>query len=117
MFIDNSEMDFYPFEGQFRRCFVDESKPLDEQSEENVVVLRTRCDIMEAGKSHSRSKNFISASFVVYFPIDKDNPEVVVKRGDTFHGDVYGMPADGKVIGVFPSQLKACLVYIEDLDI
>jgi hypothetical protein len=34
-----------------------------------------------------------------------------------FEGDMYGAKVNGKVVGVFPSQLGGIKVYVQDLDV
>ena len=122
-YIDRNILSDYPFKGRFYRIAIDESKPLDEQVEEEVTVLETECDVTES--SHSWSNNFIWAKYAVYFPlkineeIEEDNIEsqVKVKMGDLFEADVYGMRANGKVVGVFPSQLGGVTCYVQDTDV
>jgi hypothetical protein len=53
----------------------------------------------------------------VYFPLDKENDEVVVRLGDLFEANMYGLIVNGKVVGVFPSQLGGVTVYIQDTDV
>ena len=122
-YIDRNILSDYPFKGRFYRIAIDESKPLDEQVEEEVTVLETECDVTES--SHSWSNNFIWAKYAVYFPlkineeIEEDNIEsqVKVKMGDLFEADVYGMRANGKLVGVFPSQLGGVTCYVQDTDV
>ena len=122
-YIDRNILSDYPFKGRFYRIAIDESKPLDEQVEEEVTVLETECDVTES--SHSWSNNFIWAKYAVYFPlkineeIEGENIEsqVKVKMGDLFEADVYGMRVNGKVVGVFPSQLGGVTCYVQDTDV
>lgn len=114
MIIDRSDLVEYPFTGEFYGSYVDESKPLDEQTEELKLVLRTVCDIHESQKSISGG--VVMASFDVYFPFDI-NDGVVVKRGMTFKGDAYGLTVNGRVISVFPSSLGGVQCRVEDLDV
>ena len=93
MYIDRSVLSDYPYRGQFLRFVVDESKPLDEQVEEKVVVFETECDITES--SHSWSNNFIWAKYAVYFPYDKDKDTITVQMGDLFESTINGMPVNG----------------------
>lgn len=109
MYINHNTLNDYPFFGQFFRMGIDEGKPLIEQTEEEILVFETKCDITEA--SHTRSNNFISAKFIVYFPFEE---QVAVRVGDIFKADMYGLIVDGKVVGVFPSQLGGVTVYIQD---
>lgn len=115
MYRDYNEINEYPFHATFYRIGVDESKPLDEQVQKEIVVFETKCDITES--SHTRNNNFISASFVIYFPFNKEKEQILVKRGDLVRANQYGLLVDGKVVGVFPSQLGGCTIYIQDTDI
>jgi hypothetical protein len=114
-YIDHNQFQDYPFRGQFFRMGVDEGKPLDQQVEEKIIIFETDCDITES--SHSWSRNFIWAKYAVYFPLDKENDEVVVRLGDLFEANMYGLIVNGKVVGVFPSQLGGVTVYIQDTDV
>lgn len=113
MYVDKSTHMDFPYYGEFYRMSIDESKPLNEQVEEKVTVYRTKCDVTES--LHSWSNNFIWAKYAVYFPFDKEDG-ILVKIGDLFEADVYGMTINGKVIGVFPSQLGGITCYIQDID-
>lgn len=114
-YIEHNKLQDYPYFGQFFRIEIDESKPLDEQVEERVVIFETDCDITES--SHSWSRNFIWAKYAIYFPFDKDNEEIEVKLGDLFEADMHGLIVNGKVVGVFPSQLGGVTVYVQDTDV
>lgn len=105
----------YPFEGYFYTFTVDESKPLDQQVEQKKLVFKTKCDIAES--SHNVTNTFMSAKFVVYFPFDKTTEKIKVKNGDIFESNMYGLAVNGKVVGVFPSQLSGVTVYIQDSDV
>lgn len=114
MYIDRNIISEYPYNGQFYRTSVDESLPLNKRKEIRDVFFTTPCDVMKSG--HTWSKDFIWAKYAVYFPFDKDKDEVKVKIGDMFECDVYGLIVNGKVIGVFPSEMGGVLVYIQDTD-
>jgi hypothetical protein len=114
-YIEHNKLQDYPYFGQFFRIEIDESKPLDEQIEERVVIFETDCDITES--SHSWSRNFIWAKYAIYFPFDKDTEEIEVKLGDLFEADMHGLIVNGKVVGVFPSQLGGVTVYVQDTDV
>lgn len=114
MYIDRDYLNEYPFLGRFYTTGVDESKPLDEQVEEEIDVLTTCCDIHE--NSHSTG-NFLHANHVVYIPFDKKKDRVAVKIGNMFSSSMYGFDVNGKVTGVFPSQLGGIAIYIQDLDV
>lgn len=115
MYIDHNKLQDYPYFGQFYRVGVDDSKPLDQQFEEETIVFETECDITES--SHSWSRNFIWAKYAVYFPFDKDKDEIKVQLGDLFRSTQYGLEVNGKVVGVFLSQLGGVTCYIQDTDV
>ena len=115
MYIDKNVSTDFPYFGQFYRIEIDRSLPLDEQTEAKVIVFATECDITES--SHSWARNFIWAKYAVYFPWDKDNDPINVKMGDLFEANINGMIANGKVVGVFPSQLGGVTCYVQDTDV
>ena len=114
-YIDRNRLQDYPYKGTFFRIGIDESKPLDEQVEEKIIVFETECDITES--SHSWSRNFIWAKYAIYFPFDKEKDEVVVRMGDLFEANMHGLIVNGKVVGVFPSQLGGVTAYIQDTEV
>lgn len=114
-YIDRNILQDYPYYGYFYRIRVDDSKSLLEQTEEKVVVYETACDITES--SHSWSNNFIWAKYAVYFPFDKANAEIDIRLGDIFEADLYGISVNGKVVGVFPSQLGGVTAYVQVSDV
>lgn len=113
MFIDRNDISEYPFKGRFVTYTTDESKPLDEQTEVEVEVLSTVCDIQPAQKTDAGG---IRASFEIYFPFDKEKG-INIKRGMTFIGSMYGLAVNGVVIDVAPSQLGGCVAYLTDRDV
>lgn len=115
MYIDRNRLDLYPYWGTFYRIGVDDSLPLDEQIEQEYIVFETQCDVTES--SHSWSNNFIWAKYAIYFPYEKGKDEIAVRLGDLFKADVHGLLVNGKVVGVFPTQLDGVTVYIQDTDI
>lgn len=114
-YMELGKLNLYPYFGQFFTMSIDESKPLDEQVEEREIIFGTECDITES--SHSWSRNFIWAKYAVYFPFDKEKEEIEVKLGDLFEADMHGLIVNGKVVGVFPSQMGGVTVYIQDTDV
>lgn len=102
----------YPYRGEFYFIVIDEDKPLLEQREERVLILSTECDIQEV--SHTEGE-LITASYSVYFPLRGDLSGI--NRGVMFEGDMNGMKVNGKVTGIFSSQLGGLKVYIRDLDV
>ena len=115
MYRDTNVLNDYPFYGKFYEIFVDKTKPLNQQKAEKRVVFETKCDIQES--SHSWSNNFIWAKYAIYFPFDVSNDTMKIKLGDYFEGNIYGLIVNGKVVGVFPSQLGGVTAYIQDTDV
>lgn len=115
MYTNRDILQDYPHYGYFYTMAVDESKPLDQQQEEKIIVFETECDITES--SHSWSTNFIWAKYAVYFPFDPDTDTIDIQLGVLFEADMYGMRVNGKVVGVFPSQLGGVTVYVQDTDV
>lgn len=114
-YIDRNRLNDYPYWGVFFKNEIDESLPLNQQEERKVIIYETWCDITES--SHSWSRNFIWAKYAVYFPYDKENESIKVKMGDLFEAELHGLHVNGKVVGVFPSQLGGVTVYIQDTDV
>lgn len=116
MRLNRNEIEEYPFEGVFYTSEIDKTKPLEQQVEEEVVVLVTKCDIMEA--SHSRVGDFIKAVYSIYVPFDKTLVDPInVNRGLMFRANMYGLLIEGKVEGVFPSQLGGFVAYVQANDV
>lgn len=116
MRLNRNEIEEYPFEGVFYTSAIDKTKPLEQQVEEEVVVLVTKCDIMEA--SHSRVGDFIKAVYSIYVPFDKTLVDPInVNRGLMFRANMYGLLIEGKVEGVFPSQLGGFVAYVQANDV
>ena len=114
MIIDRTLLEEFPFDGSFYEYKVDESKPLDERQEEEVLVLETKCDIQEVQKKDADGS--IVSSFNVYFPFDKETG-INIKRGMIFKGSIYGLNVDGIIIGIFPTQLGKCVCFLRDRDV
>lgn len=110
-YIDRNDLQEYPFEGEFYTTEIDTDAPLDEQTEREVPILTTCCDITEA--SHARVNGFIKAMYSVFVPFCKKCQTVTVNRGDLFRADVYGVLVKGTVEGVFPSQLGGYVCYVQ----
>lgn len=116
MHIDRHLIEEYPFSGEFYRSVIDRTLPLEQQVETEVVVLATECDITEA--SHSRLGDFSKAAYAVYVPFDKTLADPIeVNRGLLFRASDYGVPVDGKVTGVFPSQVGGFVAYVDVSDV
>lgn len=115
MYTNRLNIESYPYKGLFYRMGRDESKPLDQQVEEKIVFFETVCDITES--SHSQSGNFLWSKYAVYFPFDSCTEKVEVKVGDLFEANMCGITVNGKVVGVFPSQLNGVTIYVQDTDV
>lgn len=102
----------YPFHGAFYRYAIDESKLLDEQTEEEILVYETDCNILR--RAGLRQANLVVADYNIRFPLEQ-NPEAKgtidlykdcgVRRGYTFRGEFYGVTIEGQVEMIEPSQL------------
>lgn len=113
MYIDRDILQEYPFSGEFYHTEIDNNNPnLEDRVEREIITLTTPCDITES--SHTTRSNFIDSTYTIYVPFDKENEKVVIKRGDLFRADMYGLMIDGQVVGVFPSQIGGITVYIND---
>lgn len=111
MIIDRDIMQEYPFDGVFYTYGIDESKPPDQQVEEEIIVLETKCDIQGAQKEDS---GVISNAYNVYFPFDK-SVGISIKKGHKFRSKMYGFSiTDAIVINIIPTQLGGCAVYVKD---
>lgn len=115
MYINRNILQEFPHYGYFFVKEIDDSLPLDQQKEIKNIIFETPCDITES--SHSWSTNFIWAKYAVFFPFDVDYDALTVSLGMEFEADLYGMRVNGKVVGVFPSQLGGVTVYIQDTDV
>lgn len=114
MLLNRNKLKEYPFFGKFYFFRVkDESKPLHEREEEEVILLETACDIQESSKTDSAG--MIKASFDVYFPFDGE--DIQIKRGHFFAGSMYGLEVNGKILGIVPTQMGGCVAYLTDSDI
>lgn len=115
MYTNRNILQEFPHYGYFYTVDVDDSAPLDQQVESKTIVFETQCDITES--SHSWSTNFIWAKYAVYFPFDPGTDELDITLGNFFEADMYGMRVNGKVVGIFPSQLGGVTVYVQDTDV
>lgn len=112
MILDRHILQEYPFDGVFYYLGVNESKPLDDQIDEEIIVLETKCDIQGAQKEDS---GVISNSYNVYFPFDKEKG-INIRKGLFFRGNMYGYTINkATVIDIIPTQLGGCAVYIKDV--
>lgn len=84
---------------------LDDSKPLDQQTEEEIPIFETELD-MSVGASLS------TETFKVFFPFDADKDSILINEGNLFKGNIYGNILRGRVIGIYPSQLGGCTVLL-----
>ena len=105
MYTDHFGTQEYPFEGEFYRVVVDESKPLDEREEEEVAFFSTSFDMAE-GASLS------TETFSIFFPFNPYNETLVISEGNLFKGNIYGASIKGRVLGIYPSQIGGCKVLL-----
>ena len=115
MIIDKDILQEYPFEGEVYRIGIDESKPLDEQVEEKVIIHTSKCDITALCGSYS--SDFITDKFQVYMPFDYKTQSVEIHKGDNFTGNMNGLEVNGKIIAILPSQLDAVSFVVQDNDV
>lgn len=102
----------YPYRGAFYKYSIDDSKPLDEQIEEEILVHETICSIQR--RAGLRQANLVVADYNIRFPLEK-NPDATgtddlykdcgVRRGMIFRGAFYGNTIEGQIEMVEPSQL------------
>lgn len=112
MYIDRRDIAEYPYDGAFYTYVIDESLPLDEREEVEVMVYSTKCDIQESLRTNTGP---VRETFAIYFPFD-EREEFPIRDGLFFRGDMLGIEVSGIVRGVFPTQMEGALVYITDRD-
>lgn len=84
------------------------------------VIFKTECDIQETNKLFN--SGVITMGYTIYFPMPQkeDGTEYIpsgLKPGVRFESEMYGLPIDGMVIGVYPTQKHGCVAYIKGTDI
>lgn len=105
MYTDHFGTKEYPFVGMFYRIGIDDSKPLDEQVEEEISIFETLFDMTEGG-------TLSTETFRVFLPFDAYSESLTIVEGNLFKGDIYGASIKGRVIGIYPSQLGGCTVLL-----
>lgn len=96
----------------------DEDEDEDEADSDTteVIVLETKCDIQESNKLFNNGA--IMSNFTIYFPFEKGVDALEIRRGHMFRCEsVEGLPVNGTVIGVFPTQMGGCVAYIKQVDV
>jgi len=105
----------YPFTGLFYTLTITGSKP-SEQTQTKTTVLSTVCDIQENGiKSSVETK----AGYAAYFPLIGSVGAYtgLIENGLFFEcSSYYGKAINGKVIGVYGSELGGAVAYLVDID-
>ena len=114
MYIDRNAIKQYPFVGSFYRTCIDESKPLDEQVEEEILVLETECDIQQMQTTDSGG--LIQSTVKIFFPFDKE-VGIDIVGGDTFRANMFGSDIGGTINVPYPNQLGVCEVTLKDLNV
>jgi hypothetical protein len=99
MYIDHYGTKEYPYYATFYHLGVDESKPLDEQVEENIVSFESECDMSDQETGLDGDK------ITLFIPFKEDQGKIEVSLGESVEINAYGLIQKGRVLGVFPSQL------------
>ena len=105
MYNDFYGVDEFPFHGVFYRIGIDETKPLEERSEEEIEILDTPCDMYDGSGLNTDT-------FTIFFPFDIRNENITINEGDMIKANVAGMEQRGKIIGIYPSQLGGCKIVL-----
>ena len=99
MYTDHFGMDEYPFFATFYHLNVDETKPLNQQAEEKVVTMTSKCDISDSETGLNSEK------MTLFFPLDVTLGKISFSLGESVEVESYGAIQKGRVLGIFPSQL------------
>ena len=99
MYTDHFGMDEYPFFATFYHLNVDETKPLNQQKEEKVVTMTSKCDISDSETGLNSDK------MTLFFPLDVTLGKINFSLGESVEVESYGAIQKGRVLGIFPSQL------------
>lgn len=105
MYTDHFGQIEYPHEGMFYKIGIDDSKPLDQQEEEELPIFECNFDMTEGG-------SLSTETFRLFFPFEFSRDSLVISEGDLFKGSIYGASLKGRVIGIYPSQLGGCTVLL-----
>lgn len=123
MYTDRNALKEYPYEGMFYRredAIPDDGDLLAESSKPDTVILETICDVQKTDQLFN--SGVISMGYTVYFPMptSSDGMESLpegLKPGIRFKATMFDMEVDGMVMGVYPTQMHGCQVYIKGSDI
>lgn len=99
MYTAHFETQEYPFYAIFYHLGIDESLPLNEQTEKKIVSFETVCDVDD------QNTGLNNDLITLYFPFDPTNGELKVNLGETMEVNTYGLVQKGRVLGVRPSQM------------
>ena len=99
MYIDHHGTEEYPFYATFFHLGVDESKPLDEQVEERIVLFESPCDISDQDTGLNNDK------ITIFMPFNPEDGDIEIRLGESVEIESYGLVQKGRVLGVVPSQL------------
>lgn len=108
MYTDHLGTQEYPHKGMFYRIGIDDSLPLDEQVESEIEIFSTPFDMTDGG-------TISTDTFRIFFPFDAYSETLVIAEGNLFKGNIYGAEVQGRVIGIYPSQLGGCTVLLTRL--
>lgn len=109
MYINHNISEEYPFKnGVFFNVGFDDSKPLEEQVDEEVEIYVSDFDI-------SDGTNINTNTFTIFIPFFKQVDKLAIKEGDLFKGNTYGMLQKGRIIGIYTSQLGGCTILLTRL--
>ena len=113
MYYDRNAIIEFPNDGVFYRLILeDPSVPPHLQVKVEEILTETKCNIQQANSKDNGG--YFNAAFRIHFPYDMSIPFPLV-RGVFFKGDLFGMKVVGEVIGLHPTQLGKCTVYIKDI--
>ena len=105
MYTDHFGTIEYPHKGMFYKVESDDSKPLDQQGDEEIAIFECEFDMTEGG-------SLSTETFRIFFPFDFSKETLVISEGNLFSGVIYGALLKGRVIGIYPSQLGGCTVLL-----
>lgn len=108
-YIDHNRIEEFPFKnGVFYKIGIDDNLPLEEQKEEDIEIYTSDFDIYTGS-------NVSVDTFTLFIPFDKDVDTLVIKAGDMFKGETFGTLQKGRIVGVYPSQIRGCTIVLKRL--
>lgn len=99
MYTDHYGTKEYPYYATFYHIEIDESKPLNQQTEEKVISYETICDISDSETGLNNDK------LTLFIPFYEDEGKIEVSLGEVVEVESYGLIQKARVLGVYPSQL------------